>query len=305
MAFCAFASGVACVAPALPTESEAKVLNGAPSDEGAYPFIVALQYSDDGVRWRHWCGATLLDDRTALTAAHCVDRVGGEWGSNLRLVAGSVRLDSEARQVRAIDAVAVHADYQHIYQREGCSYPPRFRDIASTDVALVRVSSAFELVDGRVEVAELVATRPVEGTHVTVAGWGYLSMGRAETSTQQFKSAIVASEAQLIEQDVTDSQDFPSMIYALNPNGDGLTCGGDSGGPLLVPTGENADGPNNAPSRWQVAGTLSYSFRYGRPCTEHVSVYRGILADDAWLQEARTELAQFDGVGYTVRTACF
>ncbi|KXN66304.1 trypsin-like serine protease, partial [Conidiobolus coronatus NRRL 28638] len=49
-------------------EREGRIINGREARPFSFPFVVSLQ--ENG---RHFCGGSLLDDRTVLTAAHCTD----------------------------------------------------------------------------------------------------------------------------------------------------------------------------------------------------------------------------------------
>jgi trypsin len=81
MRFASFlAVALPALVPATPTPHEA-IVGGTLAASGEFPFIVSLQRSGS-----HFCGGSLLDATTVITAAHCfVDSV-----TNLRVRAGSL-----------------------------------------------------------------------------------------------------------------------------------------------------------------------------------------------------------------------
>jgi trypsin len=58
------------------------IVGGVPAVAGDFPFIVSLQKNG-----AHFCGGSLLDSTTVLTAAHCAD---GQTTSGLTVRAGSL-----------------------------------------------------------------------------------------------------------------------------------------------------------------------------------------------------------------------
>lgn len=52
--------------PTPPQVDNTNIVGGTPAVEGDFPFIVSLQ--QDG---SHFCGGSLLDSTTVVTAAHC------------------------------------------------------------------------------------------------------------------------------------------------------------------------------------------------------------------------------------------
>ena len=65
-----------------PGTDDNDIVGGAPSSSGHFPFIVSLQKSGS-----HFCGGSLLNANTVVTAAHCAV---GQTASTLKVRAGSL-----------------------------------------------------------------------------------------------------------------------------------------------------------------------------------------------------------------------
>jgi trypsin len=66
-----------------PSTDDADIVGGVAASQGDFPFIVSLQSSTGS----HFCGGSLLNANTVLTAAHCTV---GQTASSLRVRAGSL-----------------------------------------------------------------------------------------------------------------------------------------------------------------------------------------------------------------------
>jgi secreted trypsin-like serine protease len=77
----------AAIAAAVPGDvpGDARIIGGVPAVLGEFPSYASLEQGFDGQNF-YVCGATLLNANTAVTAAHCVRRIGS--GVQIRL--GSV-----------------------------------------------------------------------------------------------------------------------------------------------------------------------------------------------------------------------
>ena len=100
---------------------EPRVVGGTPVPDGKYPFMTSIQAntSKKPPYKEHFCGGTLIDQNSVLTAAHCVDFIGNHTHNytlsyrDVRLVGVTV-LSSSQGKVRWIDRlsdISIHPDY--------------------------------------------------------------------------------------------------------------------------------------------------------------------------------------------------
>lgn len=157
-----------------------------------------------------FCSAVLLDDRTLLTAAHCVGRP-QDLRAHFRADGKPVMLD--------VAAVATHPDYR------ADALKTRAR---SVDLALVRLATPLP---ARYEAANLSRDARFDvGARLRVAGYGVTREGAGETGGQ-FRSALLAVRAPL----------GAILVWLQAPDGGRQgACTGDSGGPIFTTNGEIA-----------------------------------------------------------------
>lgn len=78
---------------AIPTPQDSvAIVGGTAASAGEFPFIVSLQLNGS-----HFCGGSLLDSRTVVTAAHCTE---GQTASALTVRAGSLVRPTGAPRTR-------------------------------------------------------------------------------------------------------------------------------------------------------------------------------------------------------------
>lgn len=200
------------------------IIGGHPAADGEYPFMASLQLKaapGTGLD-KHFCGGTLIDPFTVLTAAHCV---AGSKAKDIRAVVGTSVLTSgqgETRNVRAVDS---HPKF---------SFP-------NYDAAVLALDEPVQNVD-----APLLPTPGTDalerpGTTATVIGWGNTieqSTGNPGSGNEHYPDRLQEVAVPLVSRAECRAayQDVPiddTLVCAGVTHKD--ACQGDSGGPLLVP----------------------------------------------------------------------
>lgn len=224
-------AAVATLALAVPAQA-ASAAPPAPTPE---PTIIDGRYADSThgaarlfQNGREACSATLISETWILTAQHCVE--GAE--DSLSFHVGSLD-QTKGEEVKGVE-VQVHP---------------------SADLALVKIDRALQA-----ETAPLGSAGAASvGETVQVFGWGATCTDKPEIQcqSQRLKVADVA---------VTDTacSDYRGGTAICASRGDGITAGGDSGGPMF------AKGANG----YVQVGVASTSDRASRTAYTNVTQYR-------------------------------
>lgn len=127
-----------------------KVVGGEAAEVSDFPYMVSLSTTEGS----HFCGGSLLNDRTVITAAHCVADTDA---SRVTVRAGSIYTDNGGVAVDA-DRLIVHPNYNP--------------DNSNSDIALVKLNQPIAAQGG----ISYVALPPMgsdlaNGTRVKAAGW--------------------------------------------------------------------------------------------------------------------------------------
>jgi secreted trypsin-like serine protease len=177
---------------------ETRIVGGKPATLGAFPFAAALASSSG----HQYCGASVIGDRYALTAAHCQAEVGD------RVLVGANDL-AKARHIAIVES-RIH---------------PRF------DASTLDYDAAIAVLASDAGVPAVPIARGVTSLETTVIGWGATCEGCAGTS--QLREVGI---------DLVDHAKCSALLGTLTSRqvcagkleGGKDSCQGDSGGSLLT-----------------------------------------------------------------------
>ncbi|WP_162873019.1 S1 family peptidase [Austwickia chelonae] len=203
--------------PADPTPSP-RIIGGVQAEENEFPFMVSIQAGE-----RHFCGGSLIDANTVLTAAHCVSERVGSTAQGVNLVIGRTTLsDSSQGITRKIKVVNGQADI---------TIHPRYAVIAGYDAALLRLN---EPVHGITPVAlpPRGATGLTTSGRATVIGWGTVDpSGERDMPDGLRKVTIPLHSTAACAED--GGHEYNAATDLCGGSAGKGACFSDSGGPLV------------------------------------------------------------------------
>lgn len=212
--------------------SAGAIVNGAPTPVTDAPWQVSLQ-NDFG----HYCGGSIIDANTVLTAAHCVT---DETAAGTTIRAGVTDTEDQAGQDRPVTSIRLFADYV---------------ETGVGDIAVVKLAqplnfnASVQPIDlaSRADINEAIAA----GANAETSGWGALA--EDESAGDSLNQLLVASVPLVDDETCTDvlGTDADGEVCAGGTGTD--SCYGDSGGPLVIRTDE---GP-------KLAGVVSWGEECG------------------------------------------
>ncbi|XP_065568687.1 trypsin-1-like isoform X1 [Artemia franciscana] len=199
--------------------SKSRIVGGYPVDKGEVPWQVSLRrkgfFGDS-----HFCGGTILNDDTILTAAHCTD---GQTPSKITVMAGEHLLTSTEgdEQVAGVESIIQHPCYNS------------FTFTNDISILKLNISLNFGVFVQPVTLPDSMSDIDA-GIMATVSGWGSTSSGGPLSNVLQAVEVPIVTDDQCRQiygaNDIADS-----MICAGDIDNGGVdTCQGDSGGPLFL-----------------------------------------------------------------------
>ena len=217
------------VALALPPGSTPKTACPAyPSFMSSYNKIVGGQAAPSPIPWQasirswqsggHYCGGTILDAKTILTAAHC------QVTTNNYIMVGEINVN-EGQGIAIADVINNINYNDNDYSMDN-------------DIAIIKLATPLTL-GGDVQALCLPSTNfnPADGANCFVSGWGSLASDGSYPTRLQYVGVPVSSQSycNIIygTSTITDN-----MICAGFEEGGKDSCQGDSGGPFVCMEGQ-------------------------------------------------------------------
>lgn len=271
-----------------------KIIGGTATTRGAWPFIVALYYTEDSI---FFCGGTLISSKNVLTgevdvnyldksikvlkisAAHCVHQKNSArklFPDDVLVLLGAYNLDvklERGAQQRSVDKIYIHPDWRV------------FSDKFDADLAVFVLSELVEFTNFIRPIClpnDDVVVNDVEGF---IVGWGL-----AENTKDNKHEAI---PRQALTNSLNDTHCYTTNHLVALISSSRSFCGGgeigttpnkgDSGGGFFVFSG----------SAWVQYGIISaaLSDSRGRVNANAISIYTNVKSFRNWI----TEIVQTSG----------
>lgn len=212
---------------------EPQVVGGEPVPTGTFSFMVSIQADRSDARpyREHFCGGSLIDENSVLTAAHCADLISRVNSPNtvsfrdVRIAIGLTELNGRqgvARRISSLSNVRIHPLYNGA---RSSKYDAAVINLA-TPVDLQPLLLAKEGNNG--------LERP--GRTAVVAGWGNtIRQGPNFSQPDRFPNRMHRAYPPIVSdargEKIYGISYVPRlMVSAGKPGVD--TCQGDSGGPM-------------------------------------------------------------------------
>ncbi|KAJ8669033.1 hypothetical protein QAD02_000292 [Eretmocerus hayati] len=215
-----------------------RIVNGYPTDITEHPYMVSLRIRG---RNKHYCGGTIVNKKTILTAAHCLTN---KTETNLTVKVGSSYSDDRGRVPHNVTKFIIHENYES-------------KPFLLNDIALIILKEPIEI-DNITTRSVKLANHNVnvsDGDEATVIGWGLIGWSllieklnqTAEIDGEQsriedferimrlFPDTLRATQVRMISRKKCDEYKIGNLdgrLCSMTLAG-GNFCDGDSGGPLM------------------------------------------------------------------------
>ncbi|XP_018407061.1 PREDICTED: trypsin-1-like [Cyphomyrmex costatus] len=199
---------------------ETRVIGGSAAPVGRYPYIVSLQS-----RGQHFCGGSILNNRTIITAAHCVDTNKNPGLLTVKAGKSIINTKEATEQTVSVQKIHVHEKYKG--------------GVGPYDIAILKLKTPLKLNDNVRAIVLPQANSEPTGV-AWLSGWGSIST----TKVPKMPTKLQHVQMQYVDRKTCDKalsklmRTSRSGVHETNIctgplNKQISACYGDSGGPLI------------------------------------------------------------------------
>ncbi|XP_066559041.1 chymotrypsinogen A [Amia ocellicauda] len=232
-----------------PLDQSLRIVGGNKAVYGSHPWLVSLKFKGE-----HFCGASILNDKWLLCAAHCFSSLAKQSLTYVLIVVGEYdqrTLDAGEQRLK-VKNVKIHKDFMT-------------SNAVINDIAVVEV-------DGRITFGNY--TQPIclplpseefkPGTSCVVSGWGRLKeRGPLPDIVQEVQLNLIDPRTcSNVISTVRPNKKLFSVLCAGPETGEKDACQGDSGGPMVCPRKNG---------QWTLVGVTSWGKGCGRSWIDNAS----------------------------------
>ncbi|XP_005349259.1 testisin [Microtus ochrogaster] len=239
-----------------------RIVGGDDAELGRWPWQGSLR-----IWGSHLCGATLLNRRWVLTAAHCFQKDSDPFDWTVQF--GELTSKPSLWNLQA---------YSNRYQIEDIFLSPKYTQSYPHDIALLKLSSPVNYNNHIQPICLLNSTFKFENRNdCWVTGWGTIGEDESLPTPYTLQEVQVAIFNNSMCNHMFQKTDFRiniwgDMVCAGNPAGGKDACFGDSGGPLVC----------DQDTVWYQVGVVSWGIGCGRP--NRPGVYTNISHHYNWIR---------------------
>jgi len=238
--------------PTRRAEISPRIVGGVESAAHSWPWQASLQ-----IRGQHVCGASLIDSRHIVTAAHCFQNSGSP--SAYKVVLGlhdRSALGSSHRTVN-VETITKHPEYNNPNQH-------------SNDIAVLRLSTSVPF-SSSISPICLPQNDAPAGKECVVSGWGE-TQGTGDNQNLQEVTVPIVSHTECNDRRHYRGAVDNTMLCAGIAGRD--SCQGDSGGPLVC---------QRSDSTWELQGIVSWGIDCAAP--NKPGIYSRVNALKDWIND--------------------
>uniref|UniRef100_A0A1A9VEE8 Peptidase S1 domain-containing protein n=1 Tax=Glossina austeni TaxID=7395 RepID=A0A1A9VEE8_GLOAU len=231
-----------------------RIVGGQETKVNQYPWMAMLMF-----RGRFYCGATLIDDLHAASAAHCLR------GFTTRLL--SLRLLEHSRRNSSAHVIDRKVSQVFIHEK----YSTRNFD---NDIGVLRLDEPIIMSDMLRPVCMPEENRGYEHEEAIITGWGATREGGPVAETLQEVRVPILSQEECRKSGYGKSRITDNMLCAGISEGGKDSCQGDSGGPLHIAMKDS--------DSYHLAGVVSWGEGCARP--NYPGVYTRVNRYLDWIE---------------------